>query len=106
MVAVAKRKKRVTEFGRRLRLLREAAGLSLAELGERAGGIGYQNIARYERGAVEPNWPTVLDLAAALGVGVEQFADDSPATPDLTDDAPPSTDPLDLPPSRFTGKRK
>jgi transcriptional regulator with XRE-family HTH domain len=77
MVAhLAKRKpKRTTQFGQRLRALREAAGLSQAELGERAGGIAAQNIAKYERGVQEPNWPTVLDLAEALGIATDEFRD-------------------------------
>jgi transcriptional regulator with XRE-family HTH domain len=92
MVAVAKRERRVTDFGARLRALREKAGLSQSELGERAGGIAYQTIAKYERQAMEPNWPTVLDLARALGVSVAEFAEAEPS--------------VALPVSRPLGKRK
>jgi transcriptional regulator with XRE-family HTH domain len=84
MAIVAKRKpKRETNFGTRLRNLREAAGLSQVQLGERAGGIAYQTIAKYERGEMVPNWPTVLDLAEALGVSTEEFrtGDAAPTVP-------------------------
>ncbi|AMV28793.1 transcriptional repressor DicA [Gemmata sp. SH-PL17] len=44
-------------------------------------GISYQSLARYERGAVEPTWPKVLQLAKALDVSPEAFttAEDQPA---------------------------
>lgn len=72
MVVVAKRRREATGFGARLRELREAKGLTQAQLGERAGMV-YQAVAKYERGAAEPTWPIVLRLADALEVGVEQF---------------------------------
>jgi transcriptional regulator with XRE-family HTH domain len=37
--------------------------------------LPYQAIAKYERGAVEPGWPTVLKLADALGVTPDTFLD-------------------------------
>lgn len=74
MVAVARAKKSDGAFGRRLRELREAAGLTLAALGERAG-MSYQNVARLERGDRDPTWPTLIRLADALGVGLDAFRD-------------------------------
>lgn len=74
MVAVAE-KKETSGFGRRLRELRDAAELSQAQLGERAG-MAYQAIARLERGDREPTWPTVLKLAEALGVPTDEFRDE------------------------------
>lgn len=71
---MAKRANQQTAFGRRLRILREARGLTQVEIGN-AVGIQFQSIARYERGAVEPNWPTVLKFAAALGVTPNDFRD-------------------------------
>lgn len=77
MVTVAKNKKRETSsFGRRLRVLREAAGLTQEELAARVN-IPYQSIARYERGEVEPTWPRVITFAEALGVEVGAFHDDT-----------------------------
>jgi transcriptional regulator with XRE-family HTH domain len=35
--------------------------------------LPYQAIAKYERGAVEPGWPTVLKLAEALQVTPDAF---------------------------------
>jgi transcriptional regulator with XRE-family HTH domain len=72
MVAVAKKKQERTAFGRRLRALRESKGLSQTQLAERVE-MPYQAIAKYERGAVEPGWPTVLRLAEALGVTPDAF---------------------------------
>ena len=69
---LAPRRQKPSGFGARLRELREAAGLTQKELGERVG-VPYQNIARIERGAVEPTWPTVLRLAVALGSSPNDF---------------------------------
>jgi transcriptional regulator with XRE-family HTH domain len=74
MPLVAK-KKQTKRFGEMLRELREARGLTQAELGERAG-MAYQTIAKYERGASEPIWTTVTKLADALGVSVAEFRDE------------------------------
>lgn len=68
---VAKEKKN-SAFGRRLRELREARGLSLPKLGELTG-IAFQTIAKYERGENVPNWQTVEKLADALGVKMDDF---------------------------------
>ena len=70
---MAPRRKQVTGFGPRLRTLREAAGLTQAQLGERAGGMPYQAVAKYEREATEPSWSAVLRLADALGVTPNAF---------------------------------
>jgi transcriptional regulator with XRE-family HTH domain len=59
-------------FGARLRSLREARGLTLAQLSE-ASGVHLQAIAKLERAANEPTWPTVLKLAKALGVETNEF---------------------------------
>lgn len=65
-------KKRSTGFGSRLRELRQTAGLTQAELAERAG-MHLHGITKLEQGDREPAWSTVLDLAQALGVSVETF---------------------------------
>ena len=72
MTTVAKRKRETTAFGRRLRELREAAGLTQTQLAERAGMV-YQALAKYERGENEPTWPVALRLAEALGVSMDEF---------------------------------
>jgi transcriptional regulator with XRE-family HTH domain len=60
-------------FGHRLRELREGAGLSRADLAEKAG-ISERAIVQWERGEREPSWSMVLALAAALEVDVNTFA--------------------------------
>jgi transcriptional regulator with XRE-family HTH domain len=72
LLLVAKREKKPTGFGDRLRAVREQAGVSLSELGRRTD-IAYQTIMKYERGENEPTWPTVLKIAEALGVSTEEF---------------------------------
>lgn len=62
-----------TGFGQRLAALRADSGLSNRELGIRAG-IHPNALAKIERGIVEPGWPIVLKLAAALDVNVSEFA--------------------------------
>jgi transcriptional regulator with XRE-family HTH domain len=65
-------------FGRRLRELREQAGLSQTALAE-AAGISQSAIAHWEQGLREPIWSNVLALAAALGVDCLAFQE-PPAT--------------------------
>ncbi|VTT96568.1 ---NA--- : DNA-binding helix-turn-helix protein OS=Leptospira santarosai str. JET GN=LEP1GSC071_0031 PE=4 SV=1: HTH_31 [Gemmataceae bacterium] len=61
-------------FGRRLRELREARGLTQQALGDLAD-MAYQTVAKYERGASVPTWPVVERLANALGVKTDEFRD-------------------------------
>lgn len=79
MVNLVAKRPKSTAFGRRLRELREAAGLSQHALGEKAG-IAYQTIAKYERGENIPNWETVEKLADALGAKMDDFRADPPAS--------------------------
>jgi transcriptional regulator with XRE-family HTH domain len=65
-------------FGRRLRELREAAGLTQQALAERVG-VKWETISRWERGDREPNWSNILGLAQALGVDCTAFTQ-PPAT--------------------------
>lgn len=67
-------KKQATAFGKRLRELRDKAGLTQDEL---AGQVKMEqsSIARLERGEREPGWATVLRLADALGVTPDAFLD-------------------------------
>jgi putative transcriptional regulator len=63
---------RLVQFGRRLRELRQEAGLTQTELAERAG-VKRDAVARWERGAREPGWFNVVALAEALGVDCLAF---------------------------------
>jgi DNA-binding XRE family transcriptional regulator len=61
-------------FGLRLKALRTAAGLSQFALAAKAG-ITETAVNYIEVGRREPSWSTAVRLAAALGVGVEAFAE-------------------------------
>lgn len=97
MTEVAKRKDIDPTFGRRLRELREAVGVTLVELGRRAGMLPHA-IGRLEYGQREPGWQTVQRLATALGVSVADFVVASSDTP--TTAVPPPE------PPRPAGKHK
>jgi DNA-binding XRE family transcriptional regulator len=62
----------IVKFGLRLKELREAAGLSQAELANRAG-MKQSSVSAYEQGSREPGWGKVVALAAALGVHADAF---------------------------------
>jgi transcriptional regulator with XRE-family HTH domain len=66
------RKEKETGFATRLRALRERAGLTQAQLAERAG-MHLHGITKLEQGDREPAWATVMALADALGVTCEAF---------------------------------
>jgi DNA-binding XRE family transcriptional regulator len=61
-------------FGERLQQLREKAGLTQEGLAE-ASGVNVWTTRNYEQGRREPNWKAAIDLARAIGVTVEAFAD-------------------------------
>jgi excisionase family DNA binding protein len=63
--------------GRRLRALREAAGLSQLQL-EAASGLSHEAISRLEGGRKTPHAATVRQLAHALGVEPERFVGRDP----------------------------
>ncbi|HJZ53978.1 MAG TPA: helix-turn-helix transcriptional regulator [Gemmataceae bacterium] len=61
-------------FAAMLKKLRTAAGLTMAELGERVSpSMLAQAIARYESGKRLPSWGAVVRLARALGVTPDAF---------------------------------
>jgi DNA-binding XRE family transcriptional regulator len=62
----------VDDFSIRLKALREKAGLTQAQLADKAG-LSPQAIASLEQGTRGPTWETVRRLALALGVGEEEF---------------------------------
>lgn len=61
-------------FAEKLRLLRDAVGLTQEQMAERSG-INLWTIRGYEQGRREPNWKGVLTLAKALEVAAEVFAE-------------------------------
>jgi transcriptional regulator with XRE-family HTH domain len=73
-------KKKATGFAARLREQRTAAGLTQAELAERAG-MHLHGVTKLEQGDREPSWVTVQALARALGVPYAVFADELAETP-------------------------
>jgi transcriptional regulator with XRE-family HTH domain len=64
-------RKYIESLGRRLKRLREAAGLSQQDLAVRAG-LSVSVVSQIEQGKkTDPRMTTVLFLAEALGVNVE-----------------------------------
>lgn len=61
-------------FSARLTALREAAGLSVAQLAS-AAGLHRQSVHQYENGERRPTWQAVQKLAAALHVPTDTFRD-------------------------------
>jgi len=66
-----------TDFGRRVRRLREALTLTQEEVARRAH-IGRTHVAKIERGLLEPTVGTIVKLAKALRVKPGQFFEDAP----------------------------
>jgi transcriptional regulator with XRE-family HTH domain len=61
-----------TDFGRRLRKLRQEAGITILELPRRSG-IFRTTIGRRESGERQPLWLAVLALCRGLGVTPDAF---------------------------------
>lgn len=68
----------VVQFRRKLRELRDAAGLSQKELADKAG-LSQRAISAWETGDHEPGWGAILALAAALSVDCRAFQPDGGA---------------------------
>lgn len=68
-----------TESGNRLRFLRERAGLSQTELGERAG-IPQNNISNWELGISYPQYEGIRKLCPALGCSADELLGLTPPT--------------------------
>jgi transcriptional regulator with XRE-family HTH domain len=66
----------MSEFGGRLRQLREAGDLTQEALA-RAANVSLSTVVKLERGAVKPAWDTVRALARALGVSCQAFEDEA-----------------------------
>lgn len=56
----------------RLKAEREKAGLTQAQLANRIG-TTYQNISQYERGIRTPRYETMVKIASAIGIPVNQI---------------------------------
>jgi transcriptional regulator with XRE-family HTH domain len=69
-------------FGKRLKELREQAGLTQPQLGEKAS-LSKAGIAHLEQGEREPSWSTVQAICAALNVSCEAFNQESAERPDV-----------------------
>jgi len=59
-------------FGRRLRLIRKAQGITLEELG-RIASLGYKHIADLERGEKAPSFEAIEKLAKALKIPLHEL---------------------------------
>jgi len=69
----------IPEIAKRVKALREAAGLSQAELASKAG-LHLSAVTKLEQGwRSEPAFSTMAALAAALGVSCEAFTGTGPA---------------------------
>ena len=62
-------------FGRRLRFARKEKRITLAELEERAG-VTKVSLNRYEKHGYEPTLRVAIRLAAALGISLDELAQD------------------------------
>ncbi len=62
------------DFGARLKLLREQAGLTQGELAEKAL-YSRSSVNRWERSHRSPSWDHVRILAEALGVSMSAFTE-------------------------------
>lgn len=67
-------------IGPKIRALRTAKGLGLAQLGEHTG-LSAGMLSKIERGQVFPTLPTLLRIALVFGVGLEHFFAEGAAKP-------------------------
>jgi transcriptional regulator with XRE-family HTH domain len=71
----------------RIRQLRTEAGLSQAELAERAGAGDARQISRYENGRITPSLDAIAHIAQALNISIDYLViDDMPRRPLHIDD--------------------
>jgi transcriptional regulator with XRE-family HTH domain len=71
----------------RIKQLRTEAGLSQAELAERAGAGDARQISRYENGRITPSLDAIIHIAQALDVSIDYLViDDMPRRPLHIDD--------------------
>jgi transcriptional regulator with XRE-family HTH domain len=94
-----------TSFAARLKMLREGAGLTQAQLAERAG-LHLGAVFKLEQGRREPSWATVQALCDALGVSCEKFRTDGETGGKRPPPAGPTPKTGDATPSRRPTRRK
>jgi transcriptional regulator with XRE-family HTH domain len=68
-------------FHTRLKALREARGLTQDGLA-RAAGLTVSTVTKLERPGKEPSWDTAKKLAKALGVTLDELADEEDSPPE------------------------
>ena len=68
-------------FGRRLKEMREQAGLTQPQLAQRSG-LTKAGIANLEQGRREPSWSTVVALSRALNVALDEFLQEPSSHPE------------------------
>lgn len=68
-------------FARRLKRLRQEAGMSQEDVARKAG-VSLSTIVKLEAGNVEPTWATVRAIAKAIGVSVVKFEEEDTSEPD------------------------
>ena len=74
-------------LGDRIKQLRTEAGLSQAELAEKAGAGDARQISRYENGRITPSLDAIIHIAQALDVSIDYLViDDIPRRPLHIDD--------------------
>ena len=69
-------------LGKRLRELRKERGLTLAQLGQRAG-LSASYLSQIERGVTMPSLATLTTIASALDVEVRYFFEDDLSAPSI-----------------------
>lgn len=62
----------MSQFSGRLRELREASGMTQAELAEKAR-LHRHSVAQFEQDLREPSWKSVQAIAKALGISCQEF---------------------------------
>ena len=60
--------------GEKIKKIRESKGMSQKELAEKRGNV-YQTIGKYERGVLNPKITTIVAIAEALEVGIDDILD-------------------------------
>jgi transcriptional regulator with XRE-family HTH domain len=83
-------------FSARLRELREKAGLTQAQLAERAG-LHLSAVTRFEHGLREPGLTSAAKLATALGVGVDDLLKPPSSAPSKPQPGRPRKQPAESP---------
>ena len=68
------------KLGARLRRLRILRGFSQSELGDRLGGLTFQQIQKYERGANRISATRLYEIAVLLKVPITYFFEELPPT--------------------------